>query len=265
MKKSNYKIFSLNRKKILIVGGTGKLGIQFAKTLEDAGAKIILADINKPKNLHFEFYTCDVSNQYSVKNFTSSLILKEKKIDVIIYNVYSKPNNYYKPYENYDYETWDKSIKSNLSGAFLLSQIFLKHFKKKKIKGNIIFLSSIYGLVGPDMSIYKGLSNKKNIYGGSFKLTTPAVYSTSKAGLIGLSKWISTTYGKYNIRSNILSPGGVFDNQEKNFVKQYISKVPLNRMAKWDDYNGAILFLASDASSYMTGSNLLIDGGWTAW
>ena len=115
------------------------------------------------------------------------------------------------------------------------------------------------------MSIYKGLSKKHNIYGGKFSLTTPAVYSATKSGLIGLSRWISTSYGKYNIRSNILSPGGVFDNQEKKFVKNYTSKVPLNRMAKWKDYDGAILFLSSDASSYMTGSNLVIDGGWTAW
>ena len=100
------------------------------------------------------------------------------------------------------------------------------------------------------MSIYKGLSKKKNIYGGSFSLTTPAVYSATKSGLIGLSRWISTAYGKYNIRSNILSPGGVFDQQEKKFVKKYSAKVPLNRMAKWSDYDGAILFLSSDASSY---------------
>ena len=96
-------------------------------------------------------------------------------------------------------------------------------------------------------------------------LTTPAVYSTTKSGLLGLSKYISTSFGKYNISSNILSPGGVFDNQEKRFVKQYSKKVPLGRMAQWKDYNGAILYLCSDASNYMTGNNLIVDGGWTAW
>ena len=265
MKKNKFNIFSLKGKKILIIGGSGKLGLRFAKTLKNAGGQIILADVNKPKNNQYAFYYCDVSNQSNVADFASKLFKKEKKIDVLIYNVYSKPKNYYKPYEDYEYETWNNSVNSNLNGAFLISQILIKHFKSKKIKGNIIFLSSTYGIVGPDMSIYKGLSKKHNIYGGKFSLTTPAVYSATKSGLIGLSRWISTSYGKYNIRSNILSPGGVFDNQEKKFVKNYTSKVPLNRMAKWKDYDGAILFLSSDASSYMTGSNLVIDGGWTAW
>ena len=120
-------------------------------------------------------------------------------------------------------------------------------------------------MVGPDLSIYESLSNKKNIYGGKFSLTTPASYSSTKSGLLGLMKYLATTCGKFGIRANSLTPGGVFDNQEKNFVKKYIKKDPLGRMANWSDYDGPILFLASDAYKYMTGSNLIIDGGWTAW
>ena len=115
------------------------------------------------------------------------------------------------------------------------------------------------------MSIYENLKNKNNIYGGKYSLTTPVSYTSTKSGLLGLMKYISTTCGKFGIRANSLTPGGVFDFQEKKFVNKYIKKVPLGRMANLSDYNGSILFLASDASKYMSGSNLIIDGGWTAW
>ena len=118
-------------------------------------------------------------------------------------------------------------------------------------------------MVGPDNRIYDNL--KSNLYGGKFKLNSPAVYGASKSGLIGLMRNLATSYGKFNIRVNCLSPGGVFDGHEKKFDNQYKARVPLNRMASSTDYNGAIVFLSSDASRYMTGSNLVIDGGWTAW
>ena len=257
-------LFSLKGKKIVILGGAGKLGLNFAKTLKKAGAKVILGDVKKTNNNFSTFEYCNVSEETSIKNFFNKIIKKEKKINTLIYNVYSKPKDYYRKFENYDISVWKNVVDVNLTGAYIASKVLVNHFKKKKIKGNIILLSSTYGLVGPDLSIYKGLS-KKNIYGGKYMLTTPAVYSTTKSGLLGLSKYISTSFGKYNIRSNILSPGGVFDNQEKRFVKQYSKKVPLGRMAQWKDYNGAILYLCSDASNYMTGNNLIVDGGWTAW
>lgn len=263
-KKFINNLFSLKGKKIVILGGAGKLGVNFAKTLKNAGAKVILGDIKKTNNNFSKFYYCDVSVEKSIKDFFKEIIKKEKKIHTLIYNVYSKPKNYYKKFEDYDIDTWKSVIDVNLTGAYISSKILVNHFKKRKIEGNIIFLSSTYGLVGPDLSIYKGLS-KKNIYGGEYLLTTPAAYSATKSGLLGLSKYISTSFGKHQIRSNILSPGGVFDNQEKKFVKQYSKKVPLGRMAEWKDYNGAILYLCSDASNYMTGSNLIVDGGWTAW
>ena len=266
-KKFNYKdIFSLKNKKIVILGGSGKMGVNFSKILSSAGAKIILGDIkkavNKPK---IQYSYCDVSSETSMKSFFEKIFKKEKKVHTLIYNVYSKPKDYYKKFEDYDDKVWEKVMQSNLSGAYKASKKMISHFKKKKISGNIIFVLSTYGLVGPDFSIYKDLSSKKNIYGGKFSLTTPASYTTSKSGLLGLAKYLSTSFGKDNIRVNCLTPGGVYDGQEKKFVKNYSHKVPLGRMAKWDEYNGAILFLSSDASSYMTGSNLIVDGGWTAW
>ena len=260
-------LFSMHNKVVAIFGGTGKLGEEFAKTLSNYGAKVYVLDIkNKTKKNNETFYLkCDVQKQSSINSAFKNILKKEKKIDVVIYNVYSKPNNYYKSFENYQLKTWKKVIDSNLTGAFLVSQTAIRRFIKDKIKGNIIFLSSTYGGVGPDPSIYEGLKPRKNISGGRFALNTPAAYSSTKSGLIGLSKYIATNFGKFNIRSNVLSPGGVYDYQEKIFVKKYKNKVPLKRMAHWSDYNGAILFLASDASRYMTGSNLIIDGGWTSW
>ena len=273
MKKKKYNnkqhssLFSMQNKTVAIFGGAGKLGEEFAKTLSFYGANVYLLDIKTKSNKnHKTFYLkCDVQKQSSINSAFEKILKKEKKIDVVIYNVYSKPKNYYKSFESYDLQTWKKVIDSNLTGAFLVSQTAIKKFIKDKIKGNIIFLSSTYGVVGPDPSIYEGLKSKKNIYGGKFALNTPASYSSTKTGLIGLAKYVATNFGKHNIRANVLSPGGVFDNQEKKFIKKYESKVPLKRMANWSDYNGAILFLSSEASNYMTGSNLVIDGGWTAW
>jgi NAD(P)-dependent dehydrogenase (short-subunit alcohol dehydrogenase family) len=260
-------LFSMRNKVAVIFGGTGKLGEQFSNTLSQYGAKVYVLDIKvkTKKNYESSYLKCDVQKESSINAAFKKIYSKEKKIDVIIYNVYSKPNNYYKSFENYDLKVWKKVVDSNLTGAFLVSQAAIKKFLKDKIPGNIIFLSSTYGVSGPDPSIYEGLKSKKNIYGGKFPLNTPAAYSSTKTGLIGLSKYIATNFGKYKIRSNVLSPGGVFDNQEKTFVTKYTNKVPLKRMAKWSDYNGAILFLASDASKYMTGANLIVDGGWTAW
>ncbi len=260
-------LFSMQNKVIVIFGGSGKLGQEFAKTLSLNGAKVYILDIKKKliNNSNIFFIKCDVQKIKNINHAFKKIIEKEKKIDTVIYNVYSKPKNYYKSFQNYDLNTWKKVIDSNLTGAFLATQLAVQIFIKKKINGNIIFLSSTYGVVGPDPSIYQGLESKKNIYGGKFALNTPAAYSSTKTSLIGLAKYIATNFGKFKIRANVLTPGGVFDNQEKKFVEKYKKKVPLNRMANYSDYNGAILFLASDASKYMTGANLIIDGGWTAW
>ena len=261
-------IFTLKNKNIIIFGGTGKIGISFSKILTSYGANLFLLDLKKPKSRLYKnvnFIKCDVSNKDEINAKLSQIIKKYKKIDTMIYNVYSKPNNYYQNFENYEPETWKKVIETNLTGAFFASQFLVKYFKKNKITGNLIFLLSTYGIVGSNYKIYEGLKFKKNIYGGKFSLNTPASYSTTKSALLGLMKYIATNFGKHGIRSNALTPGGVFDGQEKKFVRNYINQVPLNRMAKFNDYDGAILFLVSEASSYMTGANLVVDGGWTAW
>ena len=261
-------LFRLKNKKILILGGLGKLGKQFINTFIDYGAeKIIVVDIVEPpkSTKKINYYKCDLSDNVKLNHLFDTILSKEKKIHSLVYNVYSKPKDYYKENINYDLSTWKKVVDVNLTAAYISSQKIIKHFIKKKINGNVVFLSSTYGIVSPNLNIYKNLSKKKNIYGGNFSLTSPAVYTSTKSALLGLTKYLAGEYGKNGIRVNALSPGGVYDKQEEKFVKNYSEKVPLGRMAKWHEYNGAILFLVSDASSYMTGSNLIVDGGWTTW
>jgi len=261
-------LFRLKNKKILILGGLGKLGKQFINTFIDYGAeKIIVVDIVEPpkSTKKINYYKCDLSDNVKLNHLFDTILSKEKKIHSLVYNVYSKPKDYYKENINYDLSTWKKVVDVNLTAAYISSQKIIKHFIKKKINGNVVFLSSTYGIVSPNLNIYKNLSKKKNIYGGNFSLTSPAVYASTKSALLGLTKYLAGEYGKNGIRVNALSPGGVYDKQEEKFVKNYSEKVPLGRMAKWHEYNGAILFLVSDASSYMTGSNLIVDGGWTTW
>ena len=136
---------------------------------------------------------------------------------------------------------------------------------KKKGQGSIVIVSSIYGLVGPDQRIYRNCSPTNNPYGGSDSLNTPGSYAASKGGLIAFARYLAVLMGPDNIRVNVLTPGGVFDEQEEAFHQEYVQRTPLGRMAVWSDYSGAILFLVSDASRYMTGANLVVDGGWTAW
>jgi len=162
-------------------------------------------------------------------------------------------SNFFARFEDYPEEAWDLVHDINLKGTFLMSQAAIPYFKKRN-KGIIINISSTYGNVSPN----------KNIYGNS-GINAPVAYSSSKAAIINLTRYIATHMAEYGIRANVLSPGGVFNNQSEEFLTNYKALTPLNRMASAEEYQGAILFLMSDASNYMTGANLIIDGGWTAW
>ncbi|MBN1293327.1 MAG: SDR family oxidoreductase [Candidatus Latescibacteria bacterium] len=271
------KIFSLKDRIGIIAGGTGKMGQQFASVLSQAGATVVLADLSEEKcstvaaSLQPKSggkvvgICCDVSRQESVEKTFSNIVSDYGRLDFLINNVMAKPEGYYSPFEEYSKVTWDKVMEVNLSGTFLCCREAVKIMKRQKLGGSIVITSSTYGVSGPDQRIYRDCSPGKNIYGGNFKLNAPASYSASKAGLIGLARYLATYVGSKGIRVNVLTPGGVFDGQEASFHTAYTDKVPLGRMAVWSDYNGAILFLVSDASRYMTGSNLVVDGGWTAW
>ncbi len=269
-------IFGLKGKAAVIFGGAGKMGQQFAITLSYAGAKVVLSDIDAKKckaaarevaaltGTSIIGLKCDASKEGQVQELFKKVHDTHEKIDILIYNVMAKPDGYYKPLNQYPVSTWEGVLNGNLTGSFLCCREAKKYMEKSH-GGSIVLTSSVYGIVGPDQRVYKDCSPKKNIYGGANPLNCPASYSASKAGLIGLAKHLAVQWGEFNIRVNVLVPGGVYDNQEESFHNEYVNRTPLRRMAVGSDYNGAVLFLASDASRYMTGATLVIDGGWTAW
>jgi len=190
------------------------------------------------------------------------VLKKWKKVDVLVNFTHYKGNsnslepgaNFFSPLEDYPFEEWKKTLDVNLNGLFLVTQIFGKQMIKQNY-GVIINTASTYGMVSP----------RKDIYGDS-GINSPVGYATTKSAIINFTRYVATHWAKYGIRANVISPGGIGnDNQSKSFKKLYKKNTPLNRMASDKDFNGALVFLASDESSYMTGSNLVIDGGWTAW
>jgi len=267
-------LFSLKGKNVVIFGGAGKMSQSFARALLFAECKnLILVDLSKDKleeaadNLSREFedqglhvHVCDVLKKDQLEETTLFIKDRVQKVDVLIYAVMSKPKEYYAPLPDYPQNTWNEALDGNLSGAFYVTQSLLPLFNPS---ASIIFVGSTYGIVAPDFRIYENMDS--NIYGGKYPLTLPAVYSASKAGLTGLAKYLAVYLAEKDIRANVLVPGGVYDDQEENFYKEYTSRVPLKRMAAWTDYNGAVVFLASDSSRYMTGQLLVVDGGWSVW
>ena len=268
------KLFDLEGRNIVITGASGLLGSQYANTLSSAGANIILLDINTAKNEKLKSslvqkyknkisaYTLDISDQTEV-NKTSKKIMKDfKKIDGLINNAAytskgakEKSDNAFGSFENFPIDIWQKSLDINLSGVFFCSQAFGKIMAKQG-KGVIVNIASTYGLVGADQRIY-----------GKSGLNLPISYAATKGAIVNFTRYLAAYWHGKNIRVNTLSPGGVMDKtyQEKTFIKKYSEKTILGRMANKDEYNGAMIFLISDASSYMTGANLVVDGGWTSW
>jgi len=263
----NKKLFDMTEKTVIITGAAGLLGQQYAMGLSQLGANIVLADMDYSKckqiskQLNEEFNTnsfpikVDISNKKSVKNLTNKTMKKYSKIDVLINNAAYQGNDKIRTTKFVDLpmSIWNKAISVNLTGMFLCCQEIGKVMEKQK-NGVIINISSTYGIVSPDQRIYGNSGQNAGIF-----------YSVTKSGVLNLTRYLASYWSNKGIRVNTLSPGGVEKGQDSKFVKNYSEKTMLGRMAKKDDYVGAIIFLASDASSYMTGSNLVIDGGWTAW
>jgi len=270
------QIFDLSDRVGIITGGAGKMGREFAKVLSFAGASVVLADIDKEgcqeaavtvskeTGGNILGLPCDVSNKKDVESLFSFLESEFGRLDFLVNNIMAKPDGYYKSFEQYDVATWNEVVRSNLTGVFLTCQAAVRLMKRSN-GGSIVNTASIYGVVAPDQRIYDVCSPEENLYGGKYPLNIPGVYSASKGGVISFSRYLAVSCAGDNIRVNVLTPGGVYDGQEDSFQEEYVKRTPLGRMAIWSDYNGAILFLVSEASRYMTGANLIIDGGWTSW
>jgi len=254
-------LFSLKGKVALVTGGAGLYGSTISTALGEAGASVVIASRNldkceevaknlRDKNLNVVAMFLDLSVENSIIALKDKIINAYSKIDILVNNAVARKGG---SMETMTAEEWEEPMKVNSTGLFLCSKIFIEEMVKRR-SGSVINISSIYGIVGPNFSIY-----------GDTGMTNPANYSFAKGGMITFTKYLATYYARYNIRVNCISPGGLFVNQPREFVNNYIKGTPLGRMANRDDLKGAVVFLASDASAYITGHNLVVDGGWTIW
>ena len=269
--------FDLTGRVAIVTGGVGLLGAEFCRTLAEAGASVVVVDLNASAakatadTLTKGGYKAlavptDITQPDSVNALVEKTLAEFGRLDILVNSAALDPK--FDPdavskgitpgaFEDYPLDLWNSALNVNLTGMFLMTQACVKPMLHQGKKGSIINICSTYGLNGPDQRIY--IKDGKRV---AFK---PVYYTVTKAGVMGFTKYLAAYYAGTDIRVNALTPGGVFNNHEEYFVKNYSAKTIIGRMAEKDEMNGALLFLASDASSYMTGNNVVVDGGWTAW
>jgi len=244
--------FGLKDNIIVVTGGSGLIGCKIIDELKLHGAHVINADISIETNLDKGLVYCDVTDNDSVVLAINQILQKFNKIDGWANNAYPRTDDWGDKFENIKISSWSKNIEFQLNSVFICSKAILEIMKEQGF-GSIVNISSIYGVVGPDFNIYNGT-----------EMTMPAAYSAIKGGIINFTRYLASYFGQYGIRVNCVSPGGIFNNQSKIFVGQYEKKVPMKRMGKPEDISPSVAFLLSNSSAYITGQNLIIDGGWTA-
>lgn len=267
-------LFRLQDKVAIVTGGAGILGSAFCRALCELGAIVACVDVHEEslnkvvENIGQDHghekifgYLCDVADASAVQDTVDDIIDKFSKVDILLNNAATKTKDlttFFAPFNEYSLEVWREVMAVNLDGMFLMAQAVGKHMVERK-EGTIVQTASIYSLMAPDHRIYEG-----SHYLG-MEINTPAVYTTSKAGVIGLTKHLSTLWAQHGVRVNALCPGGVSSGQNALFDKKYSARIPMGRMAKEIDIIGPMLFLASRASSYLTGQVIFADGGLSAW
>ena len=272
-----HKKFDLTGRVAVVTGGVGLLGAEFCRTLAEAGAAVAVVDLNASAShgtadaLTKNGYKAlavptDITQPDSVNAMVGKVLSEFGRLDILVNSAALDPK--FDPdaakkgiapgaFEDYPLDQWNAALNVNLTGMFLVTQACVKPMLDQRKKGSIVNICSTYGLNGPDQRIY--------VRDGQRVAFKPVYYTVTKAGVMGFTKYLAAYYAGTEIRVNALTPGGVFNNHEEYFVKNYSARTILGRMANKDEMNGALLFLASDASSYMTGNNVVVDGGWTAW
>lgn len=256
-------LFNLKNKVAVVTGAAGLLGAEFVKALSQNDAIVIAADIAKDRGNKLEqfckrqktkvaFKKLDITDEKSISGLINFADRKYKKIDIWVNSAYPKTEDWGMKLESIPAISWRENVDSHLNGYCFCCRLAAEYMKEKKHGGSIINLASIYGILGPDFSIYENTN-----------MTMPAAYSAIKGGIISFTKYLASYYGNHNIRVNCVSPGGVLSAQPKVFIEKYNKKAPLGRMADKEDIAGAIIYLASDGARYVTGHNLVVDGGWT--
>lgn len=264
-------LFSVEDKSVVVTGGCGQLGREFTRALAERGARVAVFDMAHVDGGDFDDeiqerilkVTADVTSRDSLEAALAAVKEKWGVPHALINNagLDSPPNAPVEetgPFETYPESSWDKVMQVNSKGVFLCCQV-LGGAMAEVGRGSIVNISSIYGLVSPDQRIYEYRRARGEEF---FK---PVAYSASKSSLLNLTRYLATYWAGKGVRVNTLTLAGVFNNQDPQFLEPYTARVPLGRMANSDEYNGAIIFMISDASSYMTGANMIVDGGWTAW
>jgi NAD(P)-dependent dehydrogenase (short-subunit alcohol dehydrogenase family) len=270
--------FDLSGKRVLIVGGRGYLGARIGAALDEFGARVFSADLpaaSRAASSAGEFETpatirqfdVDVSNAASARKLVEDAEREAQGIDVLFYCATAKPKDFYAPFTECSLEGWRNVFAAEMDGLFLIAQR-VGALMERQGHGNIVLLASMYGVVGNDQRIYEG-SNLAELYAGSAgakRIYSHAAYPAVKGGVIALTRYLAAYWEGRNIRVNCLSPGGIeHPGENEAFVKKYADHVPLGRKAKPEEICSAAVFLASEASSYLNGHNLIVDGGWTAW
>jgi NAD(P)-dependent dehydrogenase (short-subunit alcohol dehydrogenase family) len=264
-------LFSLKNKTAIVTGALGLLGKKHCEALASAGANVVVADINESaaesfaRSLGGQHYgiKTDVTSETSLLTARDEILGRYGTIDILVNNaaindMFENPGmaKELSAFENYPLDAFKKSLDVNVTGVFLASQVFGSVMAKQG-SGSIINIASTYGIVGPDQSIYRDKQGEQAFY-------KSPVYPVTKGAVVNFTRFLAAYWGNKGIRVNTLSPGGVENSQDEFFIQNYSAKTLLGRMAQPGDYQGALIFLASDASAYMTGANLVVDGGWTA-
>ena len=255
----------LLNKNIVVIGSTGLIGSEACESICENGANLVLFDINKKKcdqlykNLkkkysnEISYFIGDVGKKNDVVKLLKFITKKNKQIDGLINIQQYTSKKFFKNFENFDESEFDKIINVNLKGTFNTCQIIGGYMAKNK-GGSIINFASTYSIVAPNMSLYKGTS-----------MNSPAAYSASKGGIMALTKYLGVYWAKKNLRVNQITPHGVYKNHDKKFIKNFNNLSPMGRMSKKNEVTGAIIFLLSNDSSYITSQNIIVDGGWSSW
>lgn len=265
------ELFSLKNKTAIVTGALGLLGRKHCEALANAGANVVVADLDEGGAVEFAEMLgdqhgglkVDVTSERSLKTAREQIMNRYGTIDILVNNaaindMFENPGmaKELSAFENYPLDAFKKSLEVNITGVFLASQIFGAAMVEVGY-GSIINIASTYGVVGPDQSIYRNECGEQTFY-------KSPVYPVTKGAVVNFTRFLAAYWGNKGVRVNTLSPGGVENGQSEIFIQNYSAKTLLGRMADASDYQGALVFLASDASAYMTGANLIVDGGWTA-